>query len=67
MDYQAQVEEVVERLSQDNHATAVALLSLPEQIRGYGHIKEAHLKSVEERRRELLNLLRNPTRRVAAA
>ena len=31
------------RLSADNHALAAQLASVPDEIRGYGHIKEQNL------------------------
>jgi len=33
---------------------------LPEQIRGYGHIKEAAIKKAKAREAELLSCFRNP-------
>src|SRR5690606_26893455 len=38
-DYEALVEELIAELTVDNHATAVALAELPQQIRGFGHVK----------------------------
>ena len=34
-------------LTPQNHATAVALASLPEKIRGYGHVKQRHLTATK--------------------
>jgi indolepyruvate ferredoxin oxidoreductase len=45
-DYQATIEEVLSRLTLDNHAQAVALLQLPEGIKGFGHVKERHARAV---------------------
>jgi indolepyruvate ferredoxin oxidoreductase len=42
-DYEAQMTMVGSELTTTNHAAAVALASLPEQIRGYGHVKEEHV------------------------
>ena len=39
----ATVEEIAQRLTADNHEIAVQLASVPERIRGYGHVKERHL------------------------
>ena len=41
-------------------ATAVALASIPEQIRGYGHVKEAHLATAKQRETQLLATFRAP-------
>jgi indolepyruvate ferredoxin oxidoreductase len=42
-DYQALLDEIIERLTPDNHAVAVALASIPEKIRGFGSVKQRHL------------------------
>jgi indolepyruvate ferredoxin oxidoreductase len=52
---------VLTRLAADNHAVAVQLASLPEDIRGYGHVREQHLGKVRVRWSELLARLRGQT------
>ena len=42
-DYEAVIDEIVARLTPANHAVAVELASLPLEIRGFGHVKEANL------------------------
>ena len=37
--FEADVEHILKALTPENHSVAVKWLSLPEQIRGYGHIK----------------------------
>ena len=37
--------ELLARLSADNLALAVEIARIPEEIRGYGHVKERHLKA----------------------
>ncbi|MGV0961233.1 MAG: indolepyruvate ferredoxin oxidoreductase family protein [Limnohabitans sp.] len=37
--FETDVEHILKTLSPDNHCVAIKWLSLPEQIRGYGHIK----------------------------
>ena len=49
-DYESTIEELLGDLSRDNCAQAVDIASLPELIRGYGHIKA---KSVAEARGKL--------------
>jgi indolepyruvate ferredoxin oxidoreductase len=44
-EYEGLIDYVAARLSPENHTTAVALASIPEKIRGYGHVKARHLKS----------------------
>ena len=66
-DYFATVRELSSKLDRDNLALAVEIASIPEKIRGYGHVKEAHLSKANSRRDELLALWRNPQApRVAA-
>ena len=59
-DYEALVAELIEKLSPENHRFAVALASLPEHIRGYGHIKDAAIAKTKAREAELLTCFRNP-------
>ena len=40
-------EEVVAKLAPHNHSLAVQLAQIPEDIRGYGHVKERHLKAAK--------------------
>ena len=60
-EYEALVAEILAGLSAENHATAVALATLPEKIRGYGHIKEGNVASVRKRQEELLASFRSPS------
>jgi indolepyruvate ferredoxin oxidoreductase len=46
VEYRALVDELLAALSADRLADAVALASLPQEIRGYGHVKERHLAKV---------------------
>ncbi len=45
-DYRACIEELLAGLNAANHAAAVEIARLPEQIRGYGHVKARHLAAV---------------------
>jgi indolepyruvate ferredoxin oxidoreductase len=66
-EYFATVDELLAKLDRDNLALAVEIATLPEQIRGYGHVKDKHLAKVEPRRAQLLAQWRNPPQaRVAA-
>jgi indolepyruvate ferredoxin oxidoreductase len=53
-DYEKLVAELLERLAPHNHALAVELASLPETIRGYGHVKERNVAAAKAREAELL-------------
>ena len=44
--YRASLEEVIAALDAGNHARALEIARLPEQIRGFGHVKERHLAKV---------------------
>jgi indolepyruvate ferredoxin oxidoreductase len=59
-DYEATLDEIEQRLSGDNHRAAVALASLPEEIKGFGHVKDAAYKTAMEKRETLLGMLRDP-------
>ncbi|HEV2630128.1 MAG TPA: indolepyruvate ferredoxin oxidoreductase family protein [Pseudolabrys sp.] len=43
VDYRGLIDMLVAELTPANHATAVALASIPEKIRGYGPVKQRHL------------------------
>ncbi|MGH6836482.1 MAG: indolepyruvate ferredoxin oxidoreductase family protein [Methylocella sp.] len=57
-DYEILIEEILASLSPDNHAIAVALASIPEKIRGYGHVKTKHLKAAKAEEQGLLEQFR---------
>jgi len=44
-EYQSSIDEVLRGLNAGNHKLAIAIASIPEDIRGYGHVKERHLKA----------------------
>jgi indolepyruvate ferredoxin oxidoreductase len=52
-DYEQSLAYLLRELNADNYRTAVALAELPEQIRGYGHIKERSLEKVREQSNQL--------------
>ena len=56
-DYRDTLTKLLPQLSADNLSTMVALASVPEDIRGYGHVKERHLRNAKEKQAELLNKL----------
>ena len=54
-DYIRELDGICAALSPANHAAAVALASVPDEIRGYGHVKEksiADAKTLREQRAE---------------
>ncbi len=50
-----------QRLNPATHATALALAKLPQDVKGYGHIKLRNYKKAKEREAALLAELRNPS------
>ena len=66
-EYFAIVDELLAKLDAGNHALAAEIASIPEQIRGYGHVKERHLDKARERQAALLAQWRNPQARRDAA
>jgi hypothetical protein len=60
-DYEGVIDEVIARLDHSNHDLAVQIAQIPEQIRGYGHVKHAHLEKAKEREAALLAAFRSPT------
>ena len=52
--------EVTAILNADNHAAAVALAALPQEIRGFGPVKMAAIERYEEALPEILSAFHNP-------
>ncbi|MGK4341725.1 indolepyruvate ferredoxin oxidoreductase family protein [Ectopseudomonas oleovorans] len=52
-EYEANVAYLLAELNAGNYRTAVALAEIPEQIRGYGHVKEAALAKAREQATQL--------------
>jgi len=63
-EYRASLDEVLARLTADNHALAVEIARIPEKIKGYGHVKERNLVAARGQWQELMQQWRAP---VAAA
>ncbi|MDP2640507.1 MAG: 2-oxoacid:acceptor oxidoreductase family protein, partial [Betaproteobacteria bacterium] len=66
-EYAATVEQLLTRLSPANHALAVDIASVPELIRGYGHVKMRHLKQAQKQRADLLAEFDAPVEQTARA
>ncbi|MBS1173340.1 MAG: indolepyruvate ferredoxin oxidoreductase [Proteobacteria bacterium] len=52
-EYRADIAAILDNLSAETLDTAVELASLPEQIRGYGHVKARNIEAARRRREEL--------------
>lgn len=59
-DYESDVRAVLGKLSDQTAPTALSLLSLPDDIRGYGPVKDKAVKQAREKRAGLLKDLADP-------
>ncbi len=66
-DYEARIETLLPTLDHDNHALAVEIASLPQDIRGYGHIKHRNAALVAAQEQELVARYLSPQGHDAAA
>ena len=64
--YEADLRAAMEALRPDTLETAVSLAELPDQIRGFGPVKDANRAKAEARRKVLLESLHAPQLAVAA-
>ncbi|NVM76016.1 indolepyruvate ferredoxin oxidoreductase [Duganella sp. SG902] len=53
-EYRETITGLLPRLTAENLPQAVAIASIPEDIRGYGHVKERHLKAAKQKEAALL-------------
>jgi indolepyruvate ferredoxin oxidoreductase len=58
-DYEAMLDEVLGKLTPENHALAVGLAAIPEKIRGFGHVKMKSLKAAKADKAALLEQFRS--------
>jgi len=65
--YEAVIDELLGKLDRDNASLAVEIASVPEHIRGYGHVKHRHLEAARKREAELLAKFRSPAASPARA
>ncbi len=66
-EYFTTIEDLLKGLKSDNFALAAQIASVPERIRGFGHVKEAHLAEAKTLREQLLERWRNPVKIAKAA
>jgi indolepyruvate ferredoxin oxidoreductase len=57
-EYENMIDEVLARLTPDNHHLAVGLAVIPEKIRGFGHVKQRHLAAAKADEAALLEQFR---------
>jgi indolepyruvate ferredoxin oxidoreductase len=53
-EYRNAIQQVLASLTAENHALAVEIARLPEQIKGFGHVKERNLAAARERWQTLM-------------
>jgi indolepyruvate ferredoxin oxidoreductase len=66
-DFEARLEEILGKLTAENHAVAVGLANIPQKIKGFGHIKARNLEAAKKEEADLLARFRSPTPTLAAA
>jgi indolepyruvate ferredoxin oxidoreductase len=64
-EYRTSIDELLASLDAGNLAQAVAIAKIPEEIRGYGHVKARHLLAAREKWRGLMAQWNEQARRVA--
>jgi len=57
-EFESDIDDLLQRLTFENHSIAVRIAKLPETIRGYGHVKEARAAKAASARAEALQQLR---------
>jgi len=65
-EYEQTVATLLADLTRDNHALAIEIASLPETVRGYGHIKATSVAAARKKLAELLARYRTAPVRAAA-
>ena len=58
-EYEQTTEELLRGLSKNNHALAIVIAKIPEQIRGFDLVKQQHVESAKSDNQELLKQFRN--------
>ncbi len=67
VDYRETMDRILGALNVENHALACEIARVPEEIRGYGHVKERHLAAAKVKEGELLAAFDNPAPQATAA
>ena len=61
-DYIMQIDEIVSKLNDHNYAAAVQLASVPDEIRGYGHVKAKSIEAAKSLQEQCLQDFRKLNR-----
>ena len=66
-EYERTLETLLDGLNRSNHSIAVEIASLPEKIRGFGHVKQRNLEIAKQREAALLLEFHDPAPELSAA
>ena len=64
--FEAMLDKLAGGLTKDNLPLATRIATVPQAIRGYGHIKAKSIVAARKKRDELLSQLARPQQKVAA-
>ncbi|MEO8935332.1 MAG: DUF6537 domain-containing protein, partial [Burkholderiaceae bacterium] len=67
VEYESTITMMLAKLDATNLAAAVAVANIPEEIRGYGHVKEANLAKAAALRAGLLEAFKAPVKEISRA
>ncbi|MEY2809364.1 MAG: hypothetical protein RLZ66_875 [Pseudomonadota bacterium] len=65
--YRQSLEEVLKSLNASNHALAIDIAQLPEQIKGFGHVKARNAAAAQSQWARLMGQWRDPSQQAKAA
>ncbi|RED54021.1 indolepyruvate ferredoxin oxidoreductase family protein [Aestuariispira insulae] len=65
--YEQTITKLLDHLKRDNIDLAAEIAALPEQIRGFGHVKERHIQDVKANEEALMARFLNPEKNIARA
>lgn len=54
-EYEKSIEQLLSHLTPETHEVAIAIARIPEQIRGFGHVKEASIAIARTKQKELFD------------
>ena len=60
--YLNDINSILDKMNSKNVTLAIQIASIPEMIRGYGHVKEENISKASEKREDLLKLWRSKNR-----
>ncbi len=66
-EYESTIAMMLGKLDASNLDAAVAVASVPEEIRGFGHVKEATMRKAAPRREALLDAFKAPVQEIGRA